>query len=57
MPLPRLALTVAETAASLGVSQRSIYRLIDRGELPTVKVGKRRLVRVEDLEKLLEAAS
>lgn len=35
---PRLALTVDEFAASIGISRSSAYRLVDAG-LPTLRVG------------------
>ena len=44
----RIAYSIDETAHRLGVSRAFLYLEIDRGKLATVKVGKRRLVRVED---------
>jgi excisionase family DNA binding protein len=43
-PCERLLLTLPETAKALSVATRTVRRLIDRGELPQVKVG--RCVRV-----------
>lgn len=34
-------LSVSNMAEVLGVSQRTIYRLVDNDELPAVKVGRR----------------
>jgi len=43
------AVSMDEAAARAGVSRTFLYERISSGELPTVKVGKRRLVRVEAL--------
>ncbi len=51
---PAEALSVAEAAARAGLSRTFLYERITSGELPTVKVGKRRLVRVEALRRWLE---
>ncbi len=36
--------SVEETAKLFGVSKQTMYRIINRGELPAVKVGKRIVV-------------
>lgn len=41
---PRTAYTVSEVAASLGVSKRHIYRLIESGEIPAKPLGRRLLI-------------
>jgi excisionase family DNA binding protein len=46
-------LTAAEVADQLRVSTMTIYRLIRRGELPAVRVGRNYRVRVPDLEAYL----
>jgi excisionase family DNA binding protein len=43
------ALSVEEAASAAGVSRTFLYERISSGELPTIKLGKRRLVRVEAL--------
>lgn len=44
----------ARTAAKvLGVSERTVWTLKDRGELPTVRIGRRVLYRVADLHEFL----
>jgi len=53
--VPRLLLTVAETAEAIGVSRRQIYNLAGSAGLPTVKLGGRRLVRVTDLREWVAA--
>jgi excisionase family DNA binding protein len=37
---------VSDLATRLGLSTRSIWRIIGRGELPTLRIGRRRLVRL-----------
>lgn len=39
-----LTLTVVEAAAQMGISKRTVYTLISTGELPSLKVGSRRLL-------------
>jgi excisionase family DNA binding protein len=39
-PVEVILLTVIQAAAALQVSQRTIFNLIDRGELDTVRIGK-----------------
>ena len=41
---PPLVYSVAEAAEVLGVSDSLVYRLINDGELPSVRLGDRRLV-------------
>jgi excisionase family DNA binding protein len=46
-------LTAAEVADQLRVSTMTIYRLIRRGELPAVRIGRNYRVRAEDLDAYL----
>jgi len=48
-------LKVQEVANRLNVSAQTVYRLIDNGELPAIRVGRHRL-RVEEqaLERFIE---
>jgi excisionase family DNA binding protein len=46
-------LTVHETAKRLGISVPTVYRLIDRGELPSVKIGRARRIPLERLDSFL----
>jgi excisionase family DNA binding protein len=39
-PVEVILLTVIQAAAALQVSQRTIFNLIDRGELDTIRIGK-----------------
>jgi excisionase family DNA binding protein len=36
-------------AERLGLSRRTIHRILARGELPSLQIGRRRLVRLSDL--------
>jgi excisionase family DNA binding protein len=40
----RLAYSIREAAAALGISEASAYKLIQRGQLPTVIIGRKRFV-------------
>ena len=46
-------LTVAEVAASMRVSNMTVYRLIKSGDLPAVRVGKNFRIREADVERYL----
>jgi len=46
-------LSIAETSTLIGISRRTVYRLIERGELITGKAGKRTIIRRSDLEQLI----
>ena len=48
-------LTYEEAADYLAVGRTTIYDLVGRGELPTVKIGRCTRLRPEDLEDFIEA--
>ena len=50
-------LTVSEVAATMRVSNMTVYRLIKGGELPAVRVGKNYRIRESDVERFLEDRS
>jgi excisionase family DNA binding protein len=50
----RRTLTVEEAAKELGISKASAYEAARTGELPTIKIGKRILVPVVALERMLQ---
>jgi len=54
MAVPRIALTRAEAAASLGLSLNSFERHV-QPDLPVVRRGKIRLVPVAELERWVKA--
>ena len=51
----RLAFTIREVAEMLGVSKRTVYRLIRAGSLPVVELtpGGHKRIAVRSLDKLL----
>jgi excisionase family DNA binding protein len=52
--LPEL-LTVAEVAALVRVSKMTIYRMIRKGELPAIAVGKSYRIPIADVRSLTQA--
>lgn len=51
----KLVYSVAEVATQLGIGRTLVYDLIRCGELPSIKIGQRRLVARADLEGYVEA--
>jgi excisionase family DNA binding protein len=49
--LPRLGYSFAEVELMTGLSRSSLYRMVDRGELQTIKHGRRRLIPEKQLRK------
>lgn len=52
--MPRLCLSLRETADRLGLSTSQLREVIESRELTTVYIGRFRLVRVRDLEEYEE---
>lgn len=52
--LPRMA-TVEDVAAWLGIGDRAARKMMERGELPSFRLGRRLYVLVEDLEAAIVA--
>jgi excisionase family DNA binding protein len=50
----RLTLTVGEASQVLGVSRSSAYELVRRGELPSMRLGRRIVIPVRALDALLD---
>lgn len=50
---PRL-LSVADAATYIGLSERVMWALLSRGELSAIKIGRRRLIDVKDLDLFVE---
>ena len=53
-PADRLVYTVAEAGALLGISRAFAYELVARGELPVIRLGRRRLVPKVALQALVD---
>jgi len=53
MKVARLTLTVTEAAEVLGISRTLAYEMVQRGELPHVRLGRRLVVPVRALERML----
>ena len=54
--IERKTQTIAETARALGIGINQAYEAAKRGEIPTIKIGKRILVPVAALERKLQKA-
>lgn len=56
---PRISrlLTVADVAAVMRVSRMTVYRLIRRGQLKAIRVGRNYRVREDDLRQYLESSA
>jgi len=54
-PRPRLLVSTADAAAALGLSHRTVRSLVYAGKLRSCKVGARRLIAAEDLEKFVQS--
>ncbi len=44
---------VRHLAEKLGLSTRTVWRIVERGELPTLQIGRRRLIRLSDVRSWL----
>lgn len=49
----QLSLTIDEVSAATGIGRTKIYEVLDSGELPAKKWGKRTLILKADLQKFL----
>ncbi|MEA2925357.1 MAG: Helix-turn-helix domain [Alphaproteobacteria bacterium] len=49
------ALSVVQVIGRLGLARDSVYKLINSGQLPAKKIGRRTVIVAADLEKFLKA--
>ncbi len=54
MDITPAAFSISEAARFIGLGRTKLYELIQRGELPVVRLGGRTLIRRIDAEALLE---
>ncbi|MBV8295683.1 MAG: helix-turn-helix domain-containing protein [Acidimicrobiia bacterium] len=54
--IQRVALSVAETAETLAVSHDLVYEMVARGELPAIELGRRKVIPIVAIERLIEVA-
>lgn len=52
-----LTISVADARDALGLGTTKLYQLINEGQLDTVKIGRRRLVKVASLRRLASGYS
>lgn len=50
----KLVLSIAEATEALGVSDDLIYELTERGEIPCLRLGRRKVVPMRAVEAILE---
>jgi excisionase family DNA binding protein len=51
----RIVISVKEVMALTGLGRNSLYKLINSGQLASVKIGQRRVVKLASLHELLNA--
>ena len=51
----QLAVSVRAAAKRAGLGRTTIYDVIASGDLPTIKIGRRRLIRIATLDQWLES--
>lgn len=50
---PPLTVTVREALALIGIGRTRFYELVSAGQITTIKIGRRRLVHVDSLRRLV----
>jgi excisionase family DNA binding protein len=53
----KLVFTVDEAAEILGISRPTAYQAVERGDIPSLRIGRRILIPVSALKKRLETAA
>jgi len=52
--LPRRAYSINETAEILRIHPRTLYRLVYTEQVASVRIGGRRIIRADEVERLLQ---
>ena len=52
-----LAVSITQAAQIIGCGRSKMYELINRGQLETVRIGRRHLVRVSSLRSLVQVGT
>ncbi len=55
--MPPLAVSVADAAILLGLGESTVYEMLDEGELPSARRGKRRVIPYTALQEWLAKAT
>jgi excisionase family DNA binding protein len=50
----RVLITVQEAARRLAIGRSHLYQLLQRGALPSIRIGRARRIRVSDLEEFVD---
>lgn len=53
--MEQLAVSISDTARALGMGRTSVYAMIGDGRLDAFKLGRRTLVKVESIRRLVAA--
>lgn len=56
MNTPKITCSVKEATDLTGLGKTTIYSLMDAGKITSIKIGTKRLIHVDSLKRLLEAA-
>ncbi len=54
--MTKKTISVEEAAALLGISRNTAYEAVRRGEIPSIRIGKRFLIPAAALERMLDGA-
>jgi excisionase family DNA binding protein len=57
IPPAKMAYSVVEFAQAIGISRPTVYVMIQRGQLRTVMIGRRRLIPATEIERVLSGAA
>jgi excisionase family DNA binding protein len=57
MTMDRITLTVEEAGGRLCISRTLAYELVRRGEIPSIRLGRRVLVPIQALDRMVASAS